>query len=116
MKPEQSSLERMRVKGTPTEDIRAWCGFAHKVVELTGPAQDDATFELWLHDDSAGILLDMCDEVDEKFESLRELVQDYDMALASMNALCDCDFVPLNDATLLALRSRMHELGIEVGA
>lgn len=45
---------------------------------------------------------------------LRELARDYDRALSSMYALCDCDFVPLNDATLLALRSRMHDLGIEV--
>lgn len=45
---------------------------------------------------------------------LRELVQDYDKVLASMNALCDCDFVPLCDGTLLALRSRMYDLGIEV--
>ena len=45
---------------------------------------------------------------------LRELVQDYDKVLSSMQALCDCDFVPLCDGTLLALRSRMYELGIEV--
>lgn len=47
-------------------------------------------------------------------EKLRELVKDYDKVLSSMHVLCDCDFVPLNDAVLLALRSRMHELGIEV--
>lgn len=45
---------------------------------------------------------------------LRELVQDYDKVLSSTQALCDCDFVPLCDATLLALRSRMYDLGIEV--
>lgn len=50
----------------------------------------------------------------EEIAGLRELVQDYDRMLASMNALCDCDFVPLNDAVLLGLRSRMYKLGIEV--
>lgn len=52
--------------------------------------------------------------VTDRNDALKELVRDYDMVLSSMHALCDCDFVPLNDATLLALRSRMHELGIEV--
>lgn len=54
-----------------------------------------------------------CPSLIDYVKQLRELVQDYDRVLASMHALCDCDFVPLNDATLLALRSRMHELGIE---
>lgn len=52
--------------------------------------------------------------VERENAKLRELVQDYDKMLSSMNALCDCDFVPLNDAVLLGLRSRMYKLGIEV--
>lgn len=59
-------------------------------------------------------LLEDAGRLYEENDRLKELVQDYDKALSSMYALCDCDFVPLNDATLLALRSRMYELGIEV--
>ena len=55
------------------------------------------------------------DRLEAENEKLRELVQDYDRELSSMHTLCDCDFVPLNDAALMMLRSRMHGLGIEVG-
>ena len=63
-------VKRMLKKGCPTEDIRLWGGMAHRVVELTGPidAPEDLRIELFLHDESAFRLLDMCDAVDEKFE------------------------------------------------
>ena len=66
-------LERMRIKGTATENIRSWSGYAHRVVELTGPSPttDDVSVYLWLHKDSASLLLDMCDEVDSRFDALQ---------------------------------------------
>ena len=66
-------LERMRVSGTATEDIRSWSGYAHRVVELTGPSPttDDVSVYLWLHKDSASLLLDMCDEIDSRFDALQ---------------------------------------------
>lgn len=73
--------------------------------------------DLWTNPSIVDEVEDLADEYDAlKTENakLRELVQDYDKVLASMNALCDCDFVPLCDGTLLALRSRMYDLGIEV--
>lgn len=66
-------LERMRIKGTATEDIRSWSGYAHRVVELTGPSPttDDVSVYLWLHKDSASLLLDRCDEIDSRFDALQ---------------------------------------------
>jgi hypothetical protein len=76
-------LERMRLTGTPTEEVRGWSGMAHRVVELTGPfpTPNEMRVELWLHKESATRLLDMCDQIDAEFHKvqtenakLRELV------------------------------------------
>ena len=63
-------LERMRLTGTPTEEVRVWSGMTHRVVELTGPfpTPDEMRVELWLHEESATRLLDMCDRIDAEFD------------------------------------------------
>ena len=65
-------LERMKKTNVPTKEIRLWSGFAHRVVEYTGPfpTPADRAIMLWLHEESATMLLDMCDDVDEKFSEL----------------------------------------------
>lgn len=79
-------LERMRLTGTPTEEVRKWSGMTHRVVELTGPfpTPDEMRVELWLHEESATRLLDMCDWIDAEFHKvqaenakLRKLVRRY---------------------------------------
>ena len=66
-------LERMRLTGTPTEEVRKWSGMTHRVVELTGPfpTPDDMRVELWLHEESATRLLDMCDRIDAEFDRIK---------------------------------------------
>ena len=79
-------LERMRLTGTPTEEVRKRSGMTHREVELTGPCPtpDEMRVELWLHEESATRLLDMCDRIDAEFhniqaenDKLRELVRKY---------------------------------------
>ena len=89
-------LQRIRVKDVPTEEIRSWSGLAHRVIELTGPSPtfgEEVNIALWLHEDSASDLLDMCDEIDARFAALktenaklRELAVSYDSAL---HRVCD---------------------------
>ena len=66
-------LERMRLTGTPTEEVRKWSGMTHRVVELTGPfpTPDEMRVELWLHEESATRLLDMCDWIDAEFHKVQ---------------------------------------------
>ena len=66
------SLERMKEINVPTEEIRLWSGLAHRVAEYTGPfpTPEDRVVMLWLHEESATMLLDMCDNVDKKFSEL----------------------------------------------
>lgn len=68
-------LQRMRVNNTPTKEIRYWSRLAHSVMELTGPEPlfgRDGNVSLWLHEDSATILLDLCDDVDAKFAEVAD--------------------------------------------
>lgn len=59
-------------KNSPTAAIREWSVLTHSVMELTGPSPFgmDGNIQLWLHEKSLTQLLDMCDEVDKKFEML----------------------------------------------
>ena len=63
-------LERAGLRGTPTEEVREWSTMTHRVVELFGPfpTPDDRRVELWLHEESATRLLDMCDRIDADFD------------------------------------------------
>lgn len=63
-------LERARLRDTPTEEVREWSTMTHRVVELCGPfpTPDDMRVELWLHEESATRLLDMCDRIDAEFD------------------------------------------------
>lgn len=109
-------LERMRLTGTPTEEVRKWSGMTHRVVELTGPfpTPDEMRVELWLHEESATRLLDMCDRIDAEFHkiqaenaNLRELLLE---AYNTARGLALND--PLADVSWLA--DRIRELGVEV--
>ena len=65
-------LERMKKINVPTKEIRLWSGLAHRVTEYTGqfPTPEDRIIMLWLHKESATMLLDMCDDIDKKFSEL----------------------------------------------
>ena len=125
-------LERMRLTGMPTEEVRKWSGMTHRVVELTGPfpTPDEMRVELWLHEESATRLLDMCDWIDAEFHKvqaenakLRELVvdmmgffEDGDWCVKCERAR-DCQSQEQYEDDCLMrfeFRDRMRELGIEV--
>lgn len=121
-------LERMKKTNVPTKEMRLWSGFAHRVVEYTGPfpTPADRAIMLWLHEESATMLLDMCDDVDEKFseleaenDKLRELVR----ALLTCATEGECDECRMNGATPWhvgkaqlcdGVWEHLRELGIEV--
>ena len=118
-------LERMRLTGTPTEEVRKWSGMTHRVVELTGPfpTPDEMRVELWLHEESATRLLDMCDWIDAEFHKvqaenakLRELCDDFYKCLDTALYLAkDAGYPVMPDQKLFdSLYPRMRELGIEV--
>ena len=108
-------LERMRLTGTPTEEVREWSGMTHRVVELTGPSPtpDEMCVELWLHEESATRLLDMCDRIDAEFHKaqaknakLRELCADL---YAEMITYSDA---PNYNASVWT--QKLRELGVKV--
>ena len=63
-------LKRARLRDTQTDEVREWSTMPHRVVELCGPfpTPDDRRAELWLHEESATRLLDMCDRIDAEFD------------------------------------------------
>jgi hypothetical protein len=110
-------LERMRLTGTPTEEVRVWSGMTHRVVELTGPfpTPDEMRVELWLHEESATRLLDMCDRIDDEFHKvqaenakLRELCSNMASHLREAERIHGDELLP--DGYI----ARMRELRIEV--
>lgn len=115
-------LERMRLTGTPTEEVRKWSGMTHRVVELTGPfpTPDEMRVELWLHEESATRLLDMCDRIDAEFRKvqaenakLRELLADTLIDPRDYCAKYGIDYDGWDSAND-DIDRRLRELGIEV--
>jgi len=111
-------LERMKKTDVPTEEIRLWSGLAHRVVEYTSPfpIPEDVVVMLWLHEDSATILLDMCDDIDEKFseletenDKLRKAAKDAWSLFVRFGAV-----EPHNLPEVDRVRESLQELGIEV--
>ena len=125
-------LERAGLRGTPTEEVREWSTMTHRVVELCGPfpAPDDMRVELWLHEESATRLLDMCDRIDAEFDRTKAenaKLRKYAELYAGLVKTCGCDFCPYcddfeacEDAEAVsmsegcALYMEMRELRIEV--
>ena len=103
----------MEMLGKPSHDNM--CGFVTTVAyEKLKAENTELRYKVHILEGGNKGLKVLYDSVKANNDKLRELVKDYDRLFSSMHALCDCDFVPLNDAVLLALRSRMYELGIEV--
>lgn len=111
-------LERMKKINVPTEEIRLWSGLAHRVVEYASPfpIPEDVVIMLWLHEESATILLDMCDDIDEKFSELE--TENAKLRKAAMDAWSL--FVkfgavhPHNLPEVDRVRESLQELGVEV--
>jgi len=122
-------LERAGLRGTPTEEVREWSAMTHRVVELSGPfpTPDDMRVELWLHEESATGLLDMCDRIDAEFDrtktenaKLRELVRRYGEYTSQdrcegcvCKARCNDGYVD-ECWQLTEIRGLARELGVEV--
>ena len=110
-------LKRMRPQGTPTDDIREWSSLAHSVVEYTGPKPFgmDGNVVLWLHEKSATLLLDMCDELDAKFAKLNELAKLMHRTISALQDTFDASLV-YNGVELSAeyFETELNKLGIEV--
>lgn len=117
-------LERARLRGTPTEEVREWSTMTHRVVELTGPfpTPDDMRVELWLHEESATRLLDMCDRIDVEFDrtktendKLRELIGMIGNVCDGISEVCEyCkNYSAANDECMML--KQMQEVGIESG-
>ncbi len=111
-------LERMKKINVPTEEIRLWSGLAHRVIEYTSPfpIPEDVVIMLWLHEESATILLDMCDDIDEKFSELeienaklRKAARDAWSLFVRFGAV-----EPYNLPEVDRVRESLKELGIDV--
>lgn len=112
-------LQRTLVKDVPTEEIRNWSGLAHRVIELTGPVPkfgEEAKIVLWLHEDSAAGLLDMCDELDDRFATLeaenaklREYATEAWGLFAKHGTIRPCDL-----QEVVGVRDGLRALGIGV--
>lgn len=87
-------LQRTLIRDVPTEEIRNWSGLAHRVIELTGPSPhfgEETRVVLWLHEDSAIGLLDMCDEIDGRFAALEAENAKLRKELEELSATIDAD-------------------------
>lgn len=110
-------LKRMRPQGTPTDDIREWSALTHSVVEYAGPKPFgmDGNVKLWLHENSATLLLDMCDELDAKFAKLKELAKLMHETIRDLQETFDASVV-VGGVELSAeyFETELNKLGIEV--